>query len=137
KELDVALDELLAQSKSNPTFAQTLAVDASALLGRGQDGLADIANKGFFKRLWSSVSGKTAAASRATIQDVVKMQDLSWRYLQAVQAQGLIELRTLTIIRANLAQLARADGRTARLVGLVADKLEDVSRRQDATEQVV
>lgn len=136
-ELDSALNELVAQSKSNPTLAKMMAIDASALLGEGEDRLAEIANKGFFKRLWSSVSGQTGAASRATAQDLVKMQELSWRYLHALQAQNLIDMRTTEVIRANLARLAETDARTNQLIGLLAQRQDELIRRQSATESVV
>lgn len=134
------LDVLIADAKRLPEQARQLAIDASALMATSETRLSELNKRGFFKRCWSALSGNTKAIESANVNDLAKMQNLAWQYLEALQAQQLIGQRALTVVRGNLAQLAKSHAATTNnlrtLVVSVVDmkrSIEERLQRQDAT----
>ena len=99
------LEKLTKDAQRNTTEAQRFAIEAAKVLSVTQERLKDYKDRGFFKRCWYAVSGKTSELGRANQADLIKMQKFAWMYLAKLQEQNLIQARAIAVIRNNLKEL--------------------------------
>lgn len=127
KELAVAdkqLEPIVQIAAQNAVEAQQLALDATRLLSCTSDRLDDYKGKGFFKRCWSKLSGKTGALERANQSDLIEMQKLSWRYLTILQENDLMLAHSIVAVKNNLLTLAVKEEETRQQIIELANRIE-------------
>ncbi|MBN3725307.1 hypothetical protein [Burkholderia sp. Ac-20379] len=96
------INALVDKHRANAAITQQLALDASRLVTASQERLARQSEAGFFKRLASTISGKTSENQALNQADMLQMQRFSWHYLQQLQQQNLINAQSIAVIRNNL-----------------------------------
>lgn len=121
--IDEALEPKLAWAKQRSAEAQQWALDATRLLSCTSDRLGQYRNKGFFKRCWYALSGKTGDLQRANDRDLVEMQKFGWRYINLLQENDLMLAHSLITVRNNLLTLAVAEGETRREIQRMAERV--------------
>jgi len=124
KELTVInkrLEPLLAQAAEHGVETQQLALDATRLLSCTGGRLDEYKDKGFFKRCWSRLSGKTGSMARANQNDLIEMQKVSWRYLTILQERDLMLAHSIIAVKNNLLTLAVKEEETRRSIIELAD----------------
>ncbi len=104
--IDHQLHPLVERAGHQAVEAQQLALDATRLLSCTADRFEEYRSKGFFKRCWSALSGKTRAMNSANWQDLMDMQKVGWRYLKLLHDNDLILAHSMITIRNNLLTLA-------------------------------
>lgn len=102
---EVQLDKIVSDAERNRKEAQQYAVEAGKLLAATTERLVQYKDRGFFKRCWYAISGKTRELERANVDDLAKMQKFAWAYLMKLQEQNLIEAKSIAVIRNNLKDL--------------------------------
>lgn len=134
----VELEKLTKQAQRNATEAQKFSIEAAKILSVTKERLAEYKDRGFFKRCWYAVSGKTSALERANQEDLIKMQKFAWMYLSKLQEQNLIQAKAIAVIRNNLKEVQDEVGELSEQVSVIVDKfdarvreLEGVSAIQD------
>jgi len=132
--IDQQLDPLLASAAEQGIEAQQLALDATRLLSCTEDRLSDYKNRGFFKRCWSKLSGKTSALERANVNDLIEMQRIGWRYLIMLQERDLLLAHSIVTVKNNLLTLAVKEEETRRSI---IDLAERISSRFSVLEDRV
>jgi hypothetical protein len=139
-EIDLSSEErdqvnaLIERARANVYQAQQMAVDASRLLRKTDQTLADIEGTGFFKRLWHAKTGKHAQMMRATQADMIQMQRIAFGYLAALQDQNLLQAHAIAVIRHNLDEIADSVTETNENIGLLVAAFE---RRVGRVEDIV
>lgn len=123
------LDDLVAAAGRNPAAAQQLAADAGRLLTATEQRWKDYKDRGFFKRCWYRISGKTSELAAANQADLTSMQAHAWHYLRMLQEQNLVQADAIAVIRGNLHQLAAAEIETREALLNLIDKVEGRLRK--------
>jgi len=121
--IDQQLEPLLVRAAEQGVEAQQLALDATRLLSCTEDRLNKYKNKGFFKRCWSRLSGKTGALERANVNDLIEMQKIGWRYLTMLQERDLLLAHSIVTVKNNLLTLAVHEAETRRSILDLAERI--------------
>ena len=121
--IDQQLDPILVQAAKHGVETQQLALDATRLLSCTEDRLEEYKDKGFFKRCWSKLSGKTGSMVRANQNDLIGMQKVSWRYLTVLQERDLMLAHSIIAVKNNLLTLAVKEEETRRSIIELADRI--------------
>lgn len=120
----VELEKLTKQAQRNATEAQKFSIEAAKILSVTKERLAEYKDRGFFKRCWYAVSGKTSALERANQEDLIKMQRFAWVYLSKLQEQNLIQAKAIAVIRNNLKEVQDEVGELSEQVSVIVDKFD-------------
>jgi hypothetical protein len=123
--IDGLLDPKLGLAKTRYAEAHQLALDATRLLSCTSDRLEEYKSKGFFKRAWYRLSGKTGDIQRANQADLLEAQKIGWRYLELLNERDLLQAQTIISIKNNLLTLATKEEETRRQVSRLADRVYD------------
>ena len=118
------LEKLTREAQRNTTEAQRFAIEAAKVLSVTQERLKDYKDRGFFKRCWYAVSGKTSELERANQADLIKMQKFAWSYLAKLQEQNLIQARAIAVIRNNLKELQGEIAELSDQISVIVDKFD-------------
>ena len=118
------LEKLTKDAQRNTTEAQRFAIEAAKVLSVTQERLKDYKDRGFFKRCWYAVSGKTSELARANQTDLIKMQKFAWMYLAKLQEQNLIQARAIAVIRNNLKELQGEIAELSDQISVIVDKFD-------------
>lgn len=118
------LEQLTKQAQRNSIEAQKFAIEAAKLLSVTTDRLKDYKDRGFFKRCWYAVSGKTGELERANQSDLIKMQKFAWTYLAKLQEQNLLQAKAIAVIRNNLKELQDEIGELSDQISVIVDKFD-------------
>jgi hypothetical protein len=121
--IDRQLEPKLGWAKTRYAEAHQLALDATRLLTCSQDRLDDYRSMGFFKRVWSKLTGKTGDIQRANQADLLEAQKIAWRYLELLNERDLLQAQSMISIRNNLLTLATREEKTREEVARLADKV--------------
>lgn len=124
-QIDTQLEPILARAESHSADAEQLALDATRLLSCTSDRLVEYQDKGFFKRCWCSLSGKTGSLERANQADLIRMQKASWRYISILQERDLMLAHSIITVKNNLLTLAIQDEETRQAVTEMANRIFD------------
>lgn len=124
-QIDQQLDPLLALAGTQVEKTQQLALDATRLLSCTEGRFREYQSKGFFRRCWYTLSGKTGALKRATLSDLVEMQKISWRYLNLLQERDLMLAHSIITVRNNLLTLAVQEEETQKAITQMANRIHD------------
>ncbi len=119
------LDPKLAWAKTRTVETQQLALDATRMLSCTEGRLQEYYDKGFFKRCWYTLSGKTGSLDRANQNDLIYMQKISWRYLNLLQERDLMLAHSLITVRNNLLTLAIQEEETRKDITQMANRIYD------------
>lgn len=123
------LDSLVDAAGRNPAAAQQLAADAGRLLTATEQRWNDYKDRGFFKRCWYRISGKTGELAAANQTDLTSMQAHAWHYLRMLQEQNLVQADAIAVIRGNLHQMAAVEIETRKALLELIDKVEGRLRK--------
>lgn len=123
-ELDV-INSLVNKHKNNAAITQQLALDASKLVTTSQERLAKQSSAGFFKRIASTISGKSSENQLLNQKDILQIQRFSWHYLQQLQQQNLINAQSIAVIRNNLSTMNEYIIETRDFLEIVIDKFDN------------
>ena len=118
------LEKLVAEARRNSAEAQKFAIEAGKLFSVSADRLAEYKDRGFFKRCWYAISGKTGELERANQSDLMQMQKFAWMYLSKLQEQNLIQARAIAVIRNNLKEVQDEIGDVASQISIIVDKFD-------------
>lgn len=118
------LEKLTREAQRNTTEAQRFAIEAAKVLSVTQERLKDYKDRGFFKRCWYAVSGKTSELERANQAGLIKMQKFAWSYLAKLQEQNLIQARVIAVIRNNLKELQGEIAELSDQISVIVDKFD-------------
>ena len=118
------LEKLVGEARRNSTEAQKFAIEAGKLFSVSANRLAEYKNRGFFKRCWYAVSGKTGELERANQSELMQMQKFAWMYLSKLQEQNLIQARAIAVIRNNLKEVQDEIGDIASQISIIVDKFD-------------
>ena len=136
--IDEVIEPKLAWAKNGTAEAQQLALDATRLLSCTEDRLDDYKNKGFFRRCWSGLSGKTGEMNRANQHDLTEMQRISWRYISQLQERSLMTAHAIITVKNNLLTLAIAEQETRaeieRMAHRIYERFEELEERMRNVE---
>jgi hypothetical protein len=121
--IDQQLDPLLQRAGEQAVEMQQLALDATRLQACTADRLQEYRDKGFFKRCWGKISGKTSSLERANVQDLVEMQRTSWRYLSLLQERDLMLASSIITVKNNLLTLAVKEEEARRAITEMAERI--------------
>ena len=124
-QIDQQLDPLLVFAGTHPEKTQQLALDATRLLSCTEGRFREDQSKGFFKRCWYTLSGKTGALKRATLADLVDMKKMSWRYLSLLQERDLMLAHSIITVRNNLLTLAVQEDEAHKAITRMACRIHD------------
>ncbi|MDM8515544.1 hypothetical protein QUF76_05035 [Desulfobacterales bacterium HSG16] len=131
--IDDSLQPKMAWAKERRAFAEQLALDSTRILACTEDRLDEYKNQGFFKRCWSSLTGKTGEMQRANQNDLIEMQKTSWRYLELLNKRDLLLAHSVIMIKNNLMTLAVKEEETresiTRLADRVCHRFEEIEER--------
>jgi hypothetical protein len=131
-------DRLLGWVKSRSSEAEQLALDATRLLSCTSDRLESISRQGFFKRIWSRLTGASTANERVNINDLIRVQKNSLRYLNMLQEQEMLMAHSMLSLKNNLLALNIQDKETRNIVDLLAEEtqksFEKLENRVDQLE---
>ncbi len=122
--IDQQLEPLIARASQQGLETQQLALDATRLLSCTEDRLDEYKDKGFFKRCWSKLSGKTSALERANQNDLIEMQRIGWRYLNILQERDLMLAHSIIAVKNNLLTLAVKEEETRRAIIELAERID-------------
>jgi hypothetical protein len=141
--IDQLLEPKLGWATTRYAEAHQLALDATRLLSCTNDRLEEYKSKGFFKRAWYRLSGKTGDIQRANQSDLMEAQKIGWRYLEVLNERDLLQAQSIISIRNNLLTLATKEEETRRQVTRLAEKvyerfvrLEDRVDKLEAAQQI-
>ncbi|MGY0835674.1 hypothetical protein [Azospirillum argentinense] len=136
--IDESLEPKLAWAKDRQALCEQMALDASRLLSCVEDRLDDYRGQGFFRRCWSSLSGKTGAVERANQRDLIEMQRHAWRYINLLQERELLLAHSVITVKNNLLALAVSQNDTkieiTRLANRIYDRFVVLEQRVDKIE---
>jgi hypothetical protein len=136
--IDEVLEPKLAWGLDRQVQCEQMALDASRLLSCVEDRLEDYASHGFFRRCWSTLSGKNGAVERANAGDLTDMQKHAWRYINLLQERDLLLAHSVIAVKNNLLTLAVQHndmrGEITRLAGRVYDRFVALENRVDRIE---
>ncbi|MBB4284973.1 hypothetical protein [Roseospira goensis] len=125
KEIDDSLEPALAWAKDRRAQTEQLALDATRLLSCVEDRFEDYKSQGFFKRCWSTFSGKNSAIERANQSDLSEMQKYAWRYLALLQERELLAAQSMVVIKNNLLALSVGQEDIRNEIVRLADRIYD------------
>ncbi len=136
--IDQTLAPTLAWASDRQDQCEQLALDASRLLSCVGERLDDYSGQGFFRRCWSTLSGKRGAAERANVADLADMQKHAWRYINLLQERDLLLAHSVITVKNNLLTLAVAQddlrAQVHRLADRVYDRFVALEKRVDSIE---
>lgn len=136
--IDKQLDPILNRAKERSIEMEQLALDSTRLLSCTSNRLEEYKDKGFFKRCWSSLTGKTGALERANQADLIQMQKIAWRYLQLLNERDLMLAHSMITLKNNLVTLQIKEDETRKAITLMAniiwDRFESLEDRVDQLE---
>lgn len=118
------LEKLVAEAQRNSAEAQKFAIEAGKLFSVSANRLAEYKDRGFFKRCWYAISGKTGGLERANQSELIQMQKFAWMYLSKLQEQNLIQARAIAVIRNNLKEVQDEIGDIASQISIIVDKFD-------------
>ena len=118
------LEKLVGEARRNSAEAQRFAIEAGKLFSVSANRLAEYKDRGFFKRCWYAISGKTGELERANQSDLIQMQKFAWMYLSKLQEQNLIQARAIAVIRNNLKEVQDEIGDIASQISIIVDKFD-------------
>lgn len=118
------LEKLVAEAQRNSAEAQKFAIEAGKLFSVSANRLAEYKDRGFFKRCWYAISGKTGELERANQSELIQMQKFAWMYLSKLQEQNLIQARAIAVIRNNLKEVQDEIGDIASQISIIVDKFD-------------
>lgn len=121
--IDGLLDPKLGWAKTRYAEAHQLALDSTRLLSCTQDRLDEYKSKGFFKRIWYKLSGKTGDIQRANQADLLDAQKIGWRYLELLNERDLLQAQSIIAVRNNLLTLATKEEGTRKEVARLAERV--------------
>ena len=125
KQYDEQLNPILEKAKDQSLQTQQLALDATRLFSCTEKRLNDYSDKGFFKRCWYFLYGKTGEVQRANQSDLVEMQKIGWRYLNLLNERDLMNANSIVTVKNNLLTLAVQEEETRKAVADMADKISE------------
>ena len=76
------LEKLVAEARRNSAEAQKFAIEAGKLFSVSANRLAEYKDRGFFKRCWYAISGKTGELERANQSDLMVRQASSMKLVK-------------------------------------------------------
>lgn len=103
--IDESLEPKLAWAKDRTAETEQLALDATRLLSCTSDRLEQYESRGFFKRCWYKLSGKTGELQRANVKDLIEMQKVAWRYINLLSERDLMLAHSIVTVKNNLLTL--------------------------------
>jgi hypothetical protein len=121
--IDQTLASKLAWAKEGNAIGDQLALDASRILSCVAERLDDYRDQGFFKRCWSTLSGKTGALERANQNDLIEMQKHAWRYIDLLQERDLLTAHSIITVKNNLLTLSLDHQEVKEQVTRLADRV--------------
>lgn len=138
KTLDTQIEKMMEWAKTRNVEAEQLALDSARLMAASTDRLDRLTKQPFFKRCWSRFNGDAASLEKATVNDVIQMQKMAFRYVNMLQEQQLLMANSLLTLKNNLNSLAVKEEETRKLIALLADRtrerFEKLENRVDQLE---
>ncbi len=123
--IDEVLEPKLAWAKDRTAETEQLALDATRLMSCTSDRLEQYADRGFFKRCWYTLSGKTGELERANEKDLIDMQKVAWRYLNLLNERDLMLADSILTVKNNLLTLTVDQVELRNEIARMAERIQE------------
>lgn len=135
---DEALSKPLVIAKRNTLEAQRMAMDCAQLLSASSERLESVKKQGFAKRLKSKFAGNAREAEIASKEDLLKMQKMSFRFLELINKNDVLLMDSMITVKNQLDYILADSQETKQAISTLAQNLKEkfnsVERRIERLE---
>lgn len=129
KQIDSDIENILYVMGDNKAEIEQMSLDCVSLLSCTEVNLNTLKDQGFFKRVWSKLSGKTGRLERENTKSLIMMQKFSLRFITILQQQQLLTANAIISLKNNLNSLSVKEAETQQLISMLADAATDRFRQ--------